>query len=234
MTQEAQPQTIYDPADMTGMDDFFSCHDKDGQEDLTLEQAAVRLNLSERTIQRRLKHRQLDGYKIPGPRGPEWRIRIKASEEVTQVLSMPTLDMPEARLDTPTATQDTPKTTQDMSQVTEDMTVTDVGVTITNTGERQTTSETGLVVSEFSRFYKEQINLLSDKLEAATFRNGYLEAQLSAAENELKLLPDLSARATRVEQLEIELAKVRAELSSTKEGWFAAFSRWFLGKRRAE
>lgn len=59
--------------------------------DLTLEEAAKRLNLSERTIQRRLKRGQLTGYKVDGDRGPEWRITLGESLD-TKLKAIPTSD----------------------------------------------------------------------------------------------------------------------------------------------
>jgi hypothetical protein len=50
---------------------------------------------------------------------------------------------------------------------------------------------------------------LMDKLEAATYRNGYLEAQLAQKETEIKLLTD----------------------SSRRSGWWHRFSAWFVGQR---
>lgn len=207
MTQEARKQENNDTADTTGMDDLFACHDKDCQEDLTLDEAASRLNLSARTVQRRLKHGQLAGYKIPGPRGPEWRVKIEATDDTTQ--------------DTSSATQD--KTAASLAT-----TVIDPVSSQDRTDDRFALSH---ALTEFSEFYKEQIDSLNDKLEAATYRNGYLEAQLSAAEDELKLLPDLSSKAIQVEQLERELAEVRSELLAAKQSWLSRFGKWFLGSR---
>lgn len=208
MPREAYKQATHDTVATTGLEDFFSCHDKDNQQDLTLEEASVRLNLSERTIQRRLKQGQLRGYKIPGPRGPEWRIQIEATDDTTQ-------DMPSATVDTTVASL-----------------VTTVINPMSSQDKTESESSISSPVAEVFEFYKEQIDLLHDKLEAATYRNGYLEAQLAATQTELKLLPDLSAKATRVEQLERELADLRAELSEARQaGWLQRFGKWFLGTR---
>lgn len=85
-------------------------------------------------------------------------------------------------------------------------------------------------LSEFSEFYKEQIDTLNDKLEAATYRNGYLEAQLAAARQELKQLPDLSAKATKMDQLENEVTHLRTQLAQAQQGVFVRFAKWFLGR----
>jgi chromosome segregation ATPase len=82
-----------------------------------------------------------------------------------------------------------------------------------------------------AEFYHDQIETLQEKLEAATYRNGYLEAQLSSAESQLKLLPDLSAKATTTETLEQQIAKLESELALAQSSWWVRFGRWFLGKK---
>lgn len=218
MPEEARKVRIFDPVDMTGLDEFFPSHDKTGQEDLTLEEAAKRLNLSERTIQRRLKSGQLTGYKVEGNRGPEWRIRIPASDDMT-LHAIPTSD-------------DTPF----MSDVTtEAETVSSVDTT------RVDTSSNVAAFAPFAEFLQTQIQNLQGKLEAATYRNGYLEAQLTTAESQLKLLPDLSAKATeadllreQVQQLELKLKSSDeqiAELLQQKKGFWHKFGAWFIGQK---
>lgn len=80
---------------------------------------------------------------------------------------------------------------------------------------------------EAERSYSRTLN---EKLEAATYRNGYLEAQLSGAQEQLKLLPDLSAKATRTENLEDKIANLESELEAAKRSWWAKFGTWFMGK----
>lgn len=207
MPQEAQKLSVEVTADTTGLDDFFSCHDKAEQEDLTLEDAAKRLNLSERTVQRRLKNGQLKGYKIAGPRGPEWRIQVESCEDTTG-LAFATSD------DTTFSTDDT---TIIETVSTEDMT-------------RDSKATTANAFTHFAEFYHVQIETLQEKLEAATYRNGYLEAQLSSAESQLKLLPDLSAKATKTETLEEQVEKLRAELAQAQSSIWSKFCRWFTGR----
>lgn len=81
---------------------------------------------------------------------------------------------------------------------------------------------------EAERSYSRTLN---EKLEAATYRNGYLEAQLSGAQEQLKLLPDLSAKATRTENLEDKIANLESELEAAKRSWWARFGAWFMGKQ---
>ena len=200
MPEEAHKLTTQATVDTTGLEDFFSSHDKADQEELTLEEAAKRLNLSERTVQRRLKQGQLLGYKVAGPRGPERRIKVASCEDTTAA------DF---------ATSD--DTTDVESVSSEDMT-------------RASHIVASPAYVQFVEFYREQVETLQEKLEAATYRNGYLEAQLSSAESQLKLLPDLSAKATKTETLEQQIAKLELELASARRSWWARFGSWFIGK----
>ena len=209
MPEEAHEIRISDPADMTGLEDFFPSHDKAGQEDLTLEEAAKRLNLSERTIQRRLKRGQLTGYKVNGDRGPEWRITLEASLDTT-LQPVPTSD----------------DTTVDTEVMTDTESVSSQGTTPGATVQNEQ------LFHHFAGFYQDQIESLQEKLEAATYRNGFLEAELSSARNQLLLLPDLSAKALKTETLEEKISRLEAELASHKATWLSRFSSWFLGKNQ--
>lgn len=208
MPQEAQKLSVEVTADTTGLDDFFSCHDKAEQEDLTLEEAAKRLNLSERTVQRRLKNGQLKGYKIAGPRGPEWRIKVESCEDTTGQASA---------------------TSDDTTLSTDDTTI--IETLSTEDTTRDSKATTAIAFTQFAEFYHVQIETLQEKLEAATYRNGYLEAQLSSAESQLKLLPDLSVKATKVETMEQQIAKLELDLASARRSWWTRFAAWFLGQK---
>ena len=211
MPEEAQEIRISDPVDMTGLEDFFPSHDKAGQEDLTLEEAAKRLNLSERTIQRRLKRGQLTGYKVNGDRGPEWRIILSTSLDTTSK-AVPTSD--DTTFDTEVMTDAEPMSSEDMTQ----------GTTASNVA----------VFQHFTSFYQNQIEVLQQKLEAATYRNGYLEAQITSADMQLRLLPDLSEKATKLAGLELEVDRLKSELAQANESVFSKFGRWFLGRSDAK
>ncbi len=208
MPEEAHELRLTASADTTGLEDFFSSHDKPDQEDLTLEEAAKRLNLSERTVQRRLKQGLLKGYKVSGPRGPEWRVEVRSCEDTTWQASA---------------------TSEDTTFSSDDTTVVETVSSEDMTPDRRSVSAQAYV--QFTEFYHEQIKSLQEKLEAATYRNGYLEAQLSSAEGQLKLLPDLSAKAVRTETLEQEIARLQAELAAKNEHWLKRFGSWFFGKQ---
>lgn len=76
----AARQSTVDTTTMEGLDELLeSQNDVQGRvdsEDWTVEEAADYLGLSVKTIRRRLKERKLDGYKIDGLNGPEWRIKL--------------------------------------------------------------------------------------------------------------------------------------------------------------
>jgi len=76
------------------------------------------------------------------------------------------------------------------------------------------------------------------ELQAATFRNGYLESQISDYNNQLKLLPDLQAKASQAKDLMEELAikqqellDLRTKVDKLEQSWWIRFSSWFLGSR---
>jgi excisionase family DNA binding protein len=209
---------------MTGLEDFFSSDDKAGQGVLTLEEASKRLNLSERTIQRRLKEGRLKGFKISGPRGPEWRIAISDTEgETVEAL---------VASDDTTTSSDDRTFIHDVSS--EDKT-------------RDTEDATTSAMERLLRFYEGRIEKLEGKLESVVWRNGYLEAQLEEAESQVKLLPDYEAQAARAAELEAQLTeaeskavtadslgqqviKLETELSSLRQNWFKRFGNWLAGK----
>jgi len=71
-------------------------------------------------------------------------------------------------------------------------------------------------VSLLAQIVKEQ----ADKLEAATYRNGYLEATAQSYENQVRLLPDLEAKAARVKDQEETITQLSSELTALKATWW--------------
>lgn len=71
---------------------------------------------------------------------------------------------------------------------------------------------------------------LSAKLEAATYRNGYLEAQLDGQREQLKLLPDYQHRAGEAEVLRVKLSDLEKELDGYRASRWTRFWRWFVGQ----
>lgn len=76
------------------------------------------------------------------------------------------------------------------------------------------------------------LSLLDSKdreLQAAIFRNGYLEAQLAERNDQLKLLPDLQAKANETEDLNQQIQALQQELEAQKASLWARFKKWFAG-----
>jgi hypothetical protein len=73
------------------------------------------------------------------------------------------------------------------------------------------------------------ISELANKLEASTYRNGYLEALLEAQAEQIRLLPDLQAQASKTALLEAELLELRRQASS-KKSWLGSLTGWLSGK----
>lgn len=137
-------------------------------ESWTLQDASDNLRVSSRTILRWLKKGKLDGKKIQGLNGPEWRITPNKenllSDNVTRTSVM-------------SDTRDTP-TTADK--------------TVDNPLVRD----------------------LLNKIEALTYRNGYLEAQLENERLQVKLLTD--------------------KVSSSKKNWWSRLCLWLAGQPTQE
>lgn len=67
------------------------------------------------------------------------------------------------------------------------------------------------------------------KLEAASFRNGFLENRISFFEEQMKLLPDFQSKVAQAEKEAEELRKLAGELSNIKSSWWFRFWSWFSG-----
>jgi excisionase family DNA binding protein len=127
----------------------------------TLAEASEELNVSKRTILRKLKLGDLRGYKVVGSNGPEWRIY--------------------------------PIDTQDVTPSPAKISVNSV------TGHNQSVSATHDTSIDITL-----VRELMFKIENLTYRNGYLEAQLSEKTEQIKLLTD----------------------SQPKDGWWNRFRTW--------
>ena len=79
MAQVAR-QSTEDTTTVDGLEELLDTQNSDqgkvANDDWTVDEVADYLGLSVKTIRRRLKDRKLDGYKIEGTNGPEWRIRL--------------------------------------------------------------------------------------------------------------------------------------------------------------
>lgn len=238
MPKEAHELSFPDSLDTTGLEDFFSCRDNARQTGLTLEETAKRLNISERTVQRRLKLRQLDGYKISGPRGPEWRILVESTEDTTLSTQVATLQASVSSEDTTLSTHDV---SLQASVSSEDMTLSPNDATIVETlsscdvpdnnteeyffkdedsqSSPQTSNQSEHWHKQFYPTLEKLVSSLEKKdvviesqahqLKAASDVIMYMRSQLEEKDNQLKLLTD----------------------SQHKRGWWTHFGSWFVSKK---
>lgn len=150
----------------------------------TISEAAQQLKLSTGTIRRRLQNGRLKGFKVEGLNGPEWRI-IRPGSIVEAVI-----ENTENPIETLTSQADYGIHTQ-----------------IKNIDQpvQAVPSHPGhTVINEHLEVIKE----MQSKLEALTYRNGYLEAQLENHQETIKLLTD----------------------SQHKRGRWLSFWSWFTGR----
>lgn len=75
------------------------------------------------------------------------------------------------------------------------------------------------------------------ELQAATFRNGYLESQIATYSEQLKFLPDLQAKAREAEEYkasietkDAQLRELQTRIDKLERGWWAKFYSWFIGR----
>jgi len=105
---------------------------------------------------------------------------------------------------------------------------------LTDTKDGQSDQPTEVsVVSASSSEGSRTIELVAEfaaKLEAATYRNGYLEAQLDAHKEQIKLLPDYQHRAMEAEVLRARVSELEAELEGHRQGRWRQFWSWFTGR----
>lgn len=64
------------------------------------------------------------------------------------------------------------------------------------------------------------LRVLLKDLQAANYRIGFLEAQLDTHKEQVKLLPDLQAKATEAELMRQRLAETERELQNFKQSWW--------------
>lgn len=132
----------------------------------TTDEAAKELGLSQRTIFKRLKDGSLTGFRVKGKFKKEWRIKpISPTRKVIEAV-------PEVQeSDTEPSGTDKKEAQEALQEATAN------------------SSRSPKVISDLDKL----LTLIQEKdrqLQAATFRNGYLEAQLEGKEREIKLLTD--------------------------------------------
>ena len=141
---------------------------------LEIEQAAKLLGVSNRTILRRLQKKTLEGFKINGPFGPEWRV----SEKALTTLGNPLATLGQATPDLAIATRGQPRTTP-IQLVLHDIDEGEAELAQKDSANSQAFTTTNIDVAD-----------LLLKLEGASYRIGYLESKLEEKNSQIKLLTD--------------------------------------------
>lgn len=132
----------------------------------TTDEAARELGLSQRTIFKRLKDGSLTGFRIKGKFKKEWR--IKPTVPIRKVIE----GVPEAE-----------EPSSESSGINGEKVQEGLQEPLANS------SRSDSRISDLDKLLT-VIHEKDRQLQAATFRNGYLEAQLEAKEREIKLLTD--------------------------------------------
>lgn len=150
--------------------------------ELKLAEASQKYKVTERTILRWLKEGRLTGYKINGSHGMEWRITGESKEYIETQL------------------------------------IQDEHIILSPEDQMIITDDPGMTSKSVDSLIT-MIDKLSTKLEstqknlqAASFRNGWLEAQLSIREEQLKLLEDKQFKAPEIIPAPVE-----------EKGWWQKF-----------
>lgn len=151
---------------------------------LTIKEASKYYGFAVPTIRMKIKTGALPAKKVEGPKGPEWRV-------FPQGLPVECSTNPDIRL---TETIDQPDITLSEDSYEPDSRLKE--------GYYQANINIGSLIKANQE--------LSNKLEAANYRIGYLEAQTENHKEQIKLLTD----------------------SQNKLGWWARFSSWFMGVKR--
>jgi excisionase family DNA binding protein len=159
MIEAAKTGSVPNAAALDGFDDLLDCevthsgHDPQVQNsdtltltDWTPEEAAEALGKSVRTVRRMLQEGALEGYKVPGPKRLEWRVKP----------------------------------------------LTPIAVKSVDDRIKRLHSDTDLVIELRNQIQELKANLeqATKQLEGASYRNGYLEAQVNGYEQQIKLLTD--------------------------------------------
>lgn len=170
MSDTARDYQSVQPSVTEGLDDLFT----EGvprelpvavPEGLPVEDAALRLGLSERAILKRLRRGTLKGFKVPAKRGEKWLVdpaALPAVEGVPLEIEALPVGLPDLEDEAILPSQGLP-----------------AGVP---SGVEQLV---GLVQD-----LQAKLDKANDQLQSANFRNGYLESKLEEREKEIKLLTD--------------------------------------------
>jgi len=184
MTDTARNIEHLDPASTDGLADLFTSCDRQSQDSfdsqvisldtveatsdsfdsaVSVQEASRHLGISPRTVLRRLNKGTLKGYKIEGTFGIEWRVSLDTFDKQSQ----DSFDSQVISLDSVEASSDSQDTAKDSLVL-------------------ELRDQIAVLREELNRERTEA----QRQLQAAVFRNGYLEAQLESKDSEIKLLTD--------------------------------------------
>ena len=99
-----------------------------------------------------------------------------------------------------------------------------IHIEITESARHSYDSKSEIDHEQGSQSTMQLIGELTNKLEAATYRNGYLEALLEAQAEQIRLLPDLQAQASKTALLEAELLQLQQQTRLRRSQLRAIFS----------
>ena len=173
----------YQPLESTsldGLEKVFEVREQDANQDdpsssvreqdaswLTVEQAAQRLGISVRAVQKRLTKGALIGFKKRTNHGERWFVEVREQDTSRNIQ-----DANRDDLSSSVREQDASWNIQDANQ------------------DDLSSSVRELTVVEVDHRQDQLVRELLAKVEALTYRNGYLEAQLESERNQVKLLTD--------------------------------------------
>jgi predicted DNA-binding transcriptional regulator YafY len=129
---------------------------------LSIEEAAKALSVKPRTVLRRLQKGALAGFKIDGQFGPEWRVTNFG----------PLTSPGQANTDLGLTTPDQPNTHDSAGDSSE------------------LVAELRQQITELKTELDRKVSEAQREIQAAAFRNGYLESQLETEREQVKLLTD--------------------------------------------
>ncbi len=151
---------------------------------LTIDDAAATLGVSSRTILRRLQKQSMPGFKVQGQFGPEWRVTFIQSQTTPAQASA---DQGQANASQGQATPDQGEPASVDSELVNEL-------------RRQ--------ITDLKNELEDKLSVAQREIQAAAFRNGYLESQLENERQQVKLLSD----------------------SQHKPSRWARFPKWFIGR----
>lgn len=153
-----------------------------GPQGIPVEVAAQHLGMSTSGILKRLRKGSLAGFKVPSKRGEKWLVSYES--------------LPQGVLD---STKDSSVVAEGVFDRAEDSS--EAALRLTKESSCESSLDQALLDD-----LKQRNNDLEAKLQAATWRNGYLESKLEERDNQVRLLTD----------------------RQHKPGWWAKFSSWFF------